>query len=312
MNTIIHKNIDENNRNEVLLELDRLRKERLKYNIDNIPRPSHIKREDFSEGFLYARAKDSYYESYIKQYKTLDDEVKRLQEISSELFYNEIKKEINEKKETISLVQRQIQIQNEYDNIDNDEYKRISRQETNHKYYQKNKDKLIIKSLARQHRNNEKKIKSITNDYNKHLINGDTDIIRPLCPCGRCCDLVNFKNSIKHSKITKHQLFKSIIRLIYYKRQDRKIKTVIDNINKQLIEFKKNVRVINHKGESVVVLNKRDKEILQLYNDMAGEIDENKYIIREPYINKVKYNNQYQDKVLLLKKRRVKFKNLHN
>ena len=45
---------------------------------------------------------------------------------------------------------------------------------------------------------------------------------------------------------------------------------------------------------------------------MAGEIDENKYIIREPHINKVKYNNQYQDKVLLLKKRRVKFKNLHN
>lgn len=312
MNTIIQKNIDENDRNEVLDELDRLRKERLKYNIYDIPRPSHIKREDFSEVFLYARAKDGYYESYTKQYNILDDEIKRLQGVSSELFYNEVKKQNEKEKGKISLVQRQIQIQNEYDNIDNDEYKRISRQETNHKYYQRNKDKLIIKSMARQYRNNEKKIKSITNEHNKHLINGDTDITRPLCPCGRCCDLVNFKNSIKHSKITKHKLFKSIIHLIYYKRQDKKIKNVIDKINKELIEFKKNIRIINHKGESVVVLNKRDKEILQLYNDMAGEIDENKYIIREPYINKVKYNNQYQDKVLLLKKRRVNLKKVNN
>ena len=171
---------------------------------------------------------------------------------------------------------------------------------------------MIRKSSARQYRNNEKKIKSITTQHNKHLVNGDSYVIRPLCPCGRCCDLVNLKNSIKHSKLTKHQLFKSIIQLVYYKRQGRKIKNVIDKINKQLIEFKKNVRIKNHQGKSVVVLNKRDKEILNLFNDMSGEIDENSYIVREPYINKVKYTSAYLDNVLLLKKRRVKLKNVHN
>ena len=301
MNTIIHKNINENNRNEILNELNRLRIERSKYNIHNIPKPSHLKRADFSVALYYTKAKDTYYESYIKQHKELEDEINRLSDMNTQLVFSKKKEEDEKafdegtfyKADDLEYLQRR------------EEIRKLSRQQTQQKYYERNKNTIKKITLLRQCKEYENKIKSVSNEHNKHLITSKR-IISPLCCCGKRCDVINFKNFIQHTKLIKHQLFKSIIQLVYYKRQGRKIKTVIDKINDDLIRFKKTERIKNHKGESVVAMNKTDKEIIQLYNDMFDEIDENKYIIREPYINKVEYNNQYQDRVLLLKQREVK------
>jgi len=122
-------------------------------------------------------------------------------------------------------------------------------------------------------------------EYNKHLIK-KFKIIKPLCLCGKKCEVITQKDLIKHSKLTKHQLFKSVIRLIHYERRNRKLKSVVNKINKQLKDYKRVVRnKCERTGKSFTVTNKTEKETIIYYNDLVEPIDENLLPpVRESYI----------------------------
>lgn len=307
MNSIVFNKIDETDTNQLLKEIDRLTCEINKYNIFSIPSPKHIKREDYSNINDYIKAKGLFREAYKKAYYNIDNEIKRLRDLNTNICYERKKKEDEKKLE-----------EGTFYNHDEEEYlkavkkyKQISRKDHDEKYYQRNKEKIKQKAIIKKYKEQQKQNQLLNNIYIKHLILTN-EIIKPVCLCCRRTDVTDFNTLKKHSKSVKHQLFKSIISLVHCKRENKKIKIVIDKINKELIEFKKNIRMKNHNDESVVIMNKTDKDVINYYNDIVDETDENNYIIREPYINKVEYNNQYRDKVLLLKIRKVNIKKVNH
>ena len=107
-----------------------------------------------------------------------------------------------------------------------------------------------------------------------------------MCVCGKLCDVTKFETIKKHSKCQKHLLFKSIIKLIHYKRgPGRKLKRVIKKLEADYLGYKKVVRVLVD-GKSKTNIDKTDKDIIKLWNDKAHEIDENKaYQPRKSYID---------------------------
>jgi len=151
------------------------------------------------------------------------------------------------------------------------------------KYYANNKDDI---RAANKRKRAEEKLDGVeTNEFNKHLIKM-SEIIKPLCLCGKKCEVITQKDLIKHSKLTKHQLFKSVIRLIHYERRNRKLKSVVNKINKQLKDYKRVVRnKCERTGKSFTVTNKTEKETIIYYNDLVEPIDENLLPpVRESYI----------------------------
>ncbi len=306
MNNIIIKSIDETNACELLNEIDRLTKERSKYNINEIPRPD-IKKEDYTSILYYVKAKELYRETYKKEHQILNDEIKRLNDINTNLCIENKKKQDEKAKEEGTFYNA-----DELEYLREQKDKKCSRKEAQQKYYKKNKDKLKSNSIARQIIEKQNQIKSVANEHNKHLLKTN-ELIRPLCCCGRRCDVTKFKTIKTHSEKIKHQLFKSIIRLVHYERRNKRIKKVIDKINNDLIYFKKYERTRKgHSGKSIVLMNKTDKDIVEFYNDLVGEIDENKYKIREPSINKVKITNKYKNLILILSARIINLKKLNN
>ena len=302
MNSIIHKIIDENNSNEVLSQLYRLRNERSNYNIHNIPKPSHVKRAYFPDGLDYQEAKNNYYESYKKQHKTLEDEIQRLSNINTNLCVEQqtsqpsivmkqqkhiSKPETNEEEQTYLEAKQKYQTER--------------RKRNNKKYYRTHEKDLNKKAKVKQLKDVENLKLDEKNTFVKHLFKTGK-IIKPVCFCGSRCDVIEFKNLITHSNLVKHKLIKSIIGLVKYKRQFCRIKPVIKKINRDLKEYKKVVRRMKPNGKSGTVTNKTESETYFLFNAMVGEVDENNYIYREPYINKVLYTKKYQDNVFIVRK----------
>ena len=290
MNTIIHRNpitlldditfnnIDEKNDHSIREEIERLRKIlycEVKGNPENIPSPLHIRREDFSDTIFYSEAKKHYRQEYTNSYNRVKNEIDRLTVLNREVVLSKIEEEYQKSKHK----------------------NKMKRQENNHKYYQRNRDKLKQKA----EKVKRKEIESNINEHNKILCE-QCKIIKPVCVCGKPCDVLDLKNIKTHSKSIKHKLMKSIIGLVKYKRQFCRIKPVIKKINRDLKDYKKVVRIIKPNGKSGTMTNKTETETYCLFNDMIGEVDENNYIYREPYINKVEYTKKYQDNVFLMRK----------
>ena len=274
LNEIKFNNIDEKNDHSIREELERLRKIlcwEVKGNPENIPSPLHIRREDFSDASFYSKAKKNYRQEYTNSYNRVENEIDRLWSLNNQVVF--------------------LQIEEEREKI------KLKRQENNHKYYQRNRDKL--KQSAEKVRRRE--IESNINEHNKILFETGK-IIKPVCFCGKRCDVLEFKNLKTHSNTIKHKLMKSIIGLVKYKRQFCRIKPVIKKLNRDLKDYKKVVRRIKPNGKSGTVTNKTEIETICLFNDIIKEVDENNYIYREPHINKVEYTKKYQDKVFLMRK----------
>ena len=107
------------------------------------------------------------------------------------------------------------------------------------KYYANNKEK--VKAKKQEKKMNTELAEINVTEYNKHLIKKYT-IIKPLCLCGSLCHIANEIKFKAHSKLKKHQLFKSIIKLIHYNRRYKSIKPVVDKINYDYIDYKRVVR----------------------------------------------------------------------
>ena len=294
INTIISTNdIDENNQQHLLKEIKRITKERNKYNIHDIPSPKHIKRNDYDDNKTYKKTKELYYISYKNTYNDLDKEITRLQNLNTKLCI-EIKEEEDEEA---------LQLKNKL--------KTESRKYHNNKYYEQNKLNIKQQSMVNKIKKLKNEIDSIDCTNIHHLVKS-TEIIKPMCLCCRRCDVINYTTLKKHSMSLKHKLFKTIIKLIHYKRQKNRLKHVIKNINNELIEFKKNIRIRKENNRSAVIVNKTDREIVEYYNDLVDDVDENILKLREPYIDKVEYSKKYKKNILLLSIRKINIKKVNH
>ena len=296
------KDIDRNNQIQVLDEIERLKCFLIKWNIhaDPKPRPLHIDYDDYGPNRRkeYQAAKDQYYKTYTDTCIELNDNIKKLQTINTQLCIDEKKQEDDIKIKAGTFYNKEEQ---EYLK-ELAEHRAESRKEANQKYYDKNKDKIAKKKKIKRLIIENKVLKSLTDgvaekDINDKFMIKDTFVIKPKCLCGNACDITKNETIKKHSSSVKHLLFKSIIKLIHYKRQNKKIKSVIDKINKDLIEYKKVVKV-----DGKTRTNKRNSEIIILYNDSCHPINENEtHQPREPYIQKVKYTDEYFENIVLLR-----------
>ena len=181
-----------------------------------------------------------------------------------------------------------------------EDIKSQKRIEINEKYYQANKYKLKAKRTLKNIQSNMSCVEKT--NHNTHLCK-TIKIIKPLCLCGRQCDIVN--NQLKkHSNIEKHRLFKCIIRLIHYNRRTQKLKPVIIKINNQLKDYKRVVRQkCERTGKSFTLTNKTEKETIIYYTDLVEPIDENiTHQPRKSYIEKTDTTTQkYKEDLMLMK-----------
>jgi len=284
------RDIDMKNQKEIIKELERLKGLRMKYNIhaDPKPQPLHIKIEDYETRVHYQYAKDIYYKNYMYDCRELNSMIKCLGGINTKLCIDEKKEE-----DEIKIAEGNFYTADEQKIID--EQRQIikdKRKEYNAKSYDKNKEK-------NKRKNNLKKIKQ-----NKIAVVGiDPKMVRkgvaikPLCQCGRLCNIHDMESIKEHSVNEKHLLFKSVIQLIHYKRKTKKLKRVIDKINNDYIKYKTVERV-----DGKTITNKTDKNIIKLYKDYLRPFDENiTHKQREAYIERVEYTEEYKDSVLELR-----------
>jgi len=292
-NDEIDKIIDETNQAEVLAEYERIRK--ISYN-EIKPNVEEFKNADNEwiggNSKAYTEAKKQERERVKKLNKHRDRRCSYLDNINRELCFKNAEKRDKIAKENGTFY-----------NGDELEYLRIKkelRQQTQAKYYDKNREKLLLKKKLKYVKSKIKQTKEDKQNADNGLQHLFTTrgIIKPMCICGRKCDVV--KNLRKHSTLEKHKLFKSIIKLIHYNRRYNSIKPVVDKINYDYIDYK---RVVREKlnGKSYTITNKTDKEIIQLYNDLINPIDESKtHQPRKSYINKKKYTQDYKNNVELM------------
>ena len=310
MNLIISETkseVDETDQKSVAAELERVRKYAGQHygSVNNIPRPD-INRKDFQDVNKYVEAKRLYRENYITQSKKLGKEIERLDVLNTELCRASKQKQDEEAIANGTFYNAD---ELEYLKIKGDEHA-ASRQATQQKYYQANKEKLKRKATLQRIKKKgipEKAAK--INPLLAHLVK-TKEIIKPMCLCGRRCEVVMKGGLKKHatSKV-KHQLFKSVIRLIHYNRRNgRKIKTVIDKINFQLEDYKRVVRV-KKDGKSFTIKNKTDKETIEYYNEQCEDMDENiTHPLRKSYMKAVEYTDDYKVNIVLLKERELNLK----
>tara|TARA_R110002110_G_scaffold90782_1_gene235982 strand:+ start:1022 stop:2005 length:984 start_codon:yes stop_codon:yes gene_type:complete len=291
------RNVDMKNQKDVINEIERLKCLLMKWNIhaDIKPRPVHIKIEDYETRAEYQQAKDDYYKDYNDTCRDLNDNIKNLQGINTQLCFDEKKEE-----DEIKIAQGNFYTADEQKIIDEKRQQRQimkdKRQCYNAKSYDKNKEK-------NKRKKNLKKIKqnkiSVVGIDPKMVRKGVA--IKPLCQCGRLCNVHDMESMKEHSVIEKHNLFKSVIKLIHYKRKTKKIKPVIDKINNDYNKFK-TVERVEVEGKSITLTNKTDKDIIKLYKDYIRPFDENlTHKPREAYMEKVEYTEEYKDSVLELR-----------
>ena len=288
------RNVDMKNQKEIIKELERLKCLLMKWNIhaDIKPPPVHIKIEDYERRADFQQAKDDYYKDYNDNCRDLNNNIKNLQGINTQLCFDEKKEE-----DEIKIAQGNFYTADEQKIIDEQrQIMKDKRKEYNAKSYDKNKEK-------NKRKKNLKKIKqnkiSVVGIDPKMVRKGVA--IKPLCQCGRLCNVHDMESMKEHSVIEKHNLFKSVIKLIHYKRKTKKIKPVIDKINNDYNKFK-TVERVEVEGKSITLTNKTDKDIIKLYKDYIRPFDENlTHNPREAYMEKVEYTEEYKDSVLELR-----------
>ena len=288
------RNIDMKNQKDVINEIERLKCLLMKWNIhaDIKPRPVHIKIEDYETRAEYQQAKDDYYKDYNDTCRDLNNNIKNLQGINTQLCFDEKKEE-----DEIKIAQGNFYTADEQKIIDEQrQIMKDKRKEYNAKSYDKNKEKNKRKKNLKKIKQN---IISVVGIDPKMVRKGVA--IKPLCQCGRLCNVHDMESMKEHSVIEKHNLFKSVIKLIHYKRKTKKIKPVIDKINNDYNKFK-TVERVEVEGKSITLTNKTDKDIIKLYKDYIRPFDENlTHKPREAYMEKVEYTEEYKDSVLELR-----------
>ena len=281
------RKINMKNLNEITEELDRLKNVRMNWNINTQP-TCNINYDDYGleRRAEYRALKDKFYLDYKMTCQEVNENIKNLQAINTDLCF-EIKKE----EDDIKIKAGTFFSADEQAYLDQEEAERKeSRADAQAKYYDNNKEKI---KKTRRRKILKEKINFKTEGIDMKMVRGGV-MIKPLCQCGRLCDIANIKTIEKHSQNDKHLLFKSVIKYIHFKRQNRKLKKVIKKINDDYIKFKK-VERKDEDGVRKTSVTKKDIDIVKLYNSYLRPYDENiTHEPREAYINKVEYNEDYE------------------
>jgi hypothetical protein len=281
--------IDMKDTSQILNEIKRLSALTTKYNKNKDEPRDHIKRQDYETASLYKEAKERNRKDYYHKCYTLEGNIAMLSNKNTELCRERVEntEKVYNADELEYLKQRQ------------EEKKLLKRRATWSKssslYYEKNKDKIRAKRIMKKKNEILEEKKDIP-DAEKVLIK-TTKIIKPLCVCGRKCDVFIFSQAKRHSNIVKHRLFKSVIALIHYWRRNGTVKNAINKINNNLIDYKRVVR-----EGTATIINKTDKEMIELYNDLIRPIDENKtHQPRPSYITRREYTKNYKFLISVLR-----------
>ena len=284
------RDVNMKNLKEITDELDRLKTVRMKWNIHTPPKPN-INFDDYGNEKRkeYQEAKDKFYLDYKTTCQDVNENIKNLQKINTDLCF-EVKKE----EDDIKIANGTFYSPDEIAHMNQAEaIRKDSRAEAQAKYYDKNKAKLKRKNKLKNYKNNIIKNEGV----DPKMMRGGV-MIKPLCQCGRVCivrDIVSIKD---HSVNIKHKLFKSIIKLIHYKRKDKKLKPIIKKINNDYIKYKK-VERKKDEGKSYTGVTKKDIDVIKLYKDMLNPFDENiTHQPRQSYKNKVEYTDDYKDIIM--------------
>jgi len=291
------RDIDMTSQKEVIQEIDRLKEVRMNWNKNKKPPPDHIVFEDYGLKKIkqYRAAKDKHYKDFDNTCDTVEENIKNLQGINTQLCIDEkkIEDDIKIKEGTFYNADEQ-QILDERAQAVADK-KKEKRKEYNANDYANHKGERKRKADLKKIKN---RIALVKNLDPKMIYNGLA--IKPLCQCGRLCDVHYLETIKEHSVNIKHKLFKSVLKLIHYRRQNKRLLPIIKKINKDYIDYKS---VIREKidGKSRTITNKPDREIVKLYTAYIRDFDENKtHLPRESYIEKKDTSTEfYQDSILI-------------
>ena len=294
------RDIDMSNQKDIIEEIERLKEFLLKYNklADPKPRPTHIDFDDYGSERRkeYNEAKTQYYKNYMDTCVELENNIKNLQGINTQLC-------IDEKKEEDAIKIKEGTFYNADEEIyrkEQEQHLKALKKRQNEKYYDKNKKVLKKRRIIKKSKTAEQKHV----DIDPKMIRNNK-LIKPLCVCGggkgfgALCNISNVKTIEEHSNKDRHLLFKSVIKYIHYKRKgNKKLKSVIDRINKEMERYKSIVREKEEGEKSYTKVYMTDKEIIKLHQSIMRPIDEN--ITHQPrisYITKVEYTDDYQDEI---------------
>ena len=301
MNIIISNQVDEGNRESLIAEVAKIRASLDKYNIHEIPSPQHINRWDYGTKEEYKSAKELYFKTYKGEVTTLKDEMKRCENLITELARAKVEEDYKKQLATgtVELTPEEkehIRLTAELAGL-----KAQGRKAHNASYYEQTKE------TAKKKREIKAAIK--TNGVKKdaaavgasHLVK-TKEVIKPLCLCGKRCGVIKVADMKTHSKLKKHQLFKSVIKLIHYKRQFKNIKKSTTDINKHLADSKRVVRKKMDDGSSFTITKRTEKDLIEYYTDQALPMNEDLVPpLRYPYIEPVEYTEKYKHLILGLR-----------
>ena len=303
MNIIISNQVDESDRDSLVAEVARIRVLLDKYNIHEIPSPKHISRCDYETRDEYKIAKALYFKTYKSEFNTLNDEMKRNENLITVLCRTKVEEDYKKQLAEGTVIHtpeeaEHIKLKQKLDGLEADR-----RSLANAHYYQKTKNiafqKREIKALLKTQ--DVKKEAEASGVDVTHLTKG-TNVIKPLCLCGKRCGVIKFADIKTHSKVKKHQLFKSVIEVIHYKRQFNNIKKVTTKINNHLADSRRVVRKKRDDGSSFTITKMTEKEIIEYYTDQALPMNEDLVPpLRYSYIEPVKYTDKYKYLILGLR-----------
>lgn len=277
----------------VLNERDRIVNLMGEYNYFQTPRaPFDYNDYGFERKKQYIKDKEDWRLNYVKERGKLSEIARKLEQ---QITYLCRKQKAVEDKEAIK--EGTFYNPDELAVIDEmkKEHRNIQLQEASRKYYHKNKAKVTLK---RNIKKKQEELAAMENkDVNKKLCNL-YGVVKPFCLCGGPVNITAFKDIKKHSNLIKHQLFKSVIRLVHFKRKRLKLINAVNNVNFLLEDAKRKEAVKYDVGEWGTKTRRTNKENIEYFNAMSDPYDESvRPKIRKPTQEKKKYTKSYRNKI---------------
>jgi len=296
---MLNNDIDMNDKDAVIKERARIVKVMSGYSYFETPRaPFDMKDYGYERKAEYIKDKADWRANYIHERDKIYEKARFLEQRVTALCREEKKVEDDEAIANGTFYNADELAALDEMNDDKKERRNKQLQEASKKYYDKNKDKIQIKRKVNKLN---KELTTIENkDINQKLVKSNT-IIKPQCLCGCDSNVTKLKDIKTHSKLVKHQLFKSIIKLVHYKRGKRRIFNVTREINKMLADGKRLERFKKEKGGWGTRVERPNKETIIYFNDMCEPYDESTLpTARKSTQDKKEYTRKYKDKKLLL------------
>jgi len=295
------RDIDMNSKDAVMNERARITKLMGEYQYFTTPR-APVDAEDYrTENSFdrdgYKKAKEDWREQYVKERQQLAAVARKLDQQNTYLCQESKKKEDEEAIKNGTFYNAdELEVLNERQDRRNEQMAEASK-----KYYHKNKKKITLK---RNIKKQQLELATMENkEVNKKLVKM-SGVVKPLCLCGGPVNITVCKDIKKHSTLIKHQLFKSIIRLVHFKRKGLKLSNAVKYVN-FVLEDAKRVEAVQHDdGSWSTTIRRNNKDNIVYFNDQCVPYDESVApMVRRPTHNKKDYTADYKLNIAILSRR---------